>query len=125
MTVFENIKSKNIDELVEWLDKYCNFESAPYMDWWDKNYCSKCEPEVVEDPDVGGEICDMYCELHDKCKYFEDMDDIPSVKECIKMWLESEYDNNDYMYGTDSCVMCCEYVPEGRQYCAACGEMLT
>ena len=125
MTVFESIKSKNIDELVEWLNKYCCFDTAPYMDFWDKNYCDKCEPEVVDDPDVCGELSSMYCELHDKCKYFQNMDKIPSVKECIKMWLESECDNDKCVYGTDICVMCGEYVPEGKQYCAACGEILT
>lgn len=93
MTVFENIKSKNIDELVEWIDKYFAFDFSPYMKWWDKCYCDKCKPEVVDDPETGLEFCNAYCELHDKCKYFQDMDDIPSVKETIKMWLESEYED--------------------------------
>lgn len=93
MTVFENIKSKNIDELVEWIDKYFAFDFSPYMKFWDDNYCSRCKPEVVDDPDVGGELCSMYCELHDKCKYFQDKEEIPSIKETIKMWLESEYED--------------------------------
>lgn len=93
MTVFENIKSKNIDELVEWMDKYCVFDCSPYMRWWDDNYCSKCMPEVVDDPDVGGFLESSWCELHDKCKYFQDKEDIPTIKETIKMWLESEYED--------------------------------
>lgn len=90
MTVFENIKSKNIDELVEWIDKYFAFDFSPYMKWWDKCYCDKCKPEVVDDPETGLEFSNMYCELHDKCKYFQNMNDIPTIKETIKMWLESE-----------------------------------
>ena len=92
MTVFESIKSKtnNIDEIVEWMDKYCAFDQAPYMTWWDNNYCKKCAAEVVDDPEGCGFLQAAYCELHDKCKYFQDMDDIPTIKETIKMWLESE-----------------------------------
>ena len=90
MTVFEIIKSKNIDELVEWMDKYCAFDYSPYLCWWDNNYCKKCEPVVVDDPECNGHLEAAWCELHDKCKYFQDMDDIPTIKETIKMWLESE-----------------------------------
>ena len=90
MTVFNEVKSKNIDEFVDWLDEVGMYDGSPWIKFWDDNYCSKCEPEVVEDPDTGGEFCNMYCELHDKCNYFKDMDDIPSIKQIIKMWLESE-----------------------------------
>lgn len=90
MTMFNNIKSKNIDELVEWLDKIGAYEDSPWMKYWDKNYCSKCEPEIIDDVDYNREIECYWCELHDKCKYFKHMDDIPSIKQVIKMWLESE-----------------------------------
>lgn len=93
MTVFEDIKYRNIDEFVEWMDKYCAFDQSPYMDWFDKNYCKKCEPVVVEDPEGYIDLEAAWCELHDKCKYFQNMDDIPTIKETIKMWLESECEN--------------------------------
>lgn len=92
MTVFDNINSKNIDEFVEWLHKIGMHESSPWMKFFDDNYCKKCEPEVADDPDAGWHLSSAYCELHDKCKYFKDIDDIPSIKQIIKMWLESEYE---------------------------------
>ncbi len=84
MTVFDNFKSNNIDELVEWLDKYMAFDNAPYLNWWDENYCKKCAAEIQDGHEYG------WCELYNKCKFFKDMDEIPSCKEIIKMWLESE-----------------------------------
>lgn len=92
MTVFENVKSKNIDEFVDWLDKVGMHDGSPWMKFFDDNYCKKCEPEVADDPDAGWQLCNMYCELHDKCKYFKDIDNVPSIKQIIKMWLESEYE---------------------------------
>ena len=79
MTVFKNFK---------WLDKYGDFDSAPWMRWFDKNYCDKCEAVVIQS--LNG--CNGYawCELHNKCKFFQDMNDIPDSKQTIKMWLESE-----------------------------------
>ena len=92
MTVFENIKSMNIDEFTEWFEKNCMHDEDPVIKWWDKNYCSKCEPEIVP---VEGyyhkkemDIC--WCELHNKCKFFKNMDKTPSNKDMIKLWLESE-----------------------------------
>ena len=87
MTVFESFKANNIDELAEWLDKYivC-IDEAPWTLWWDKNYCKKCAAEVVNFDEYG------YCELHDKCRFFQDMYDVPDNKCVIKLWLESEND---------------------------------
>lgn len=80
MKVFDDIKSKNIDELAEWLDKYGAFDNSPWIKWFDENYCSRCEPES----EYG------WCELNGKCKFFEDMDDIPCCEQMVKLWLESE-----------------------------------
>ena len=96
MTVFENFKSKNIDELAEWLDKHCEFDTAPWWRFWDKNYCNKCEPEIAyitnpnKDIDSDIELECAWCELHHKCKFFQEMNDIPDIKQTIKMWLMSE-----------------------------------
>ena len=85
MTVFEKFKSKNIDELAEWLDEYCMFDDAPWIHWWDKNYCNNCDG-IWDDIN-----CYAWCELNDdKCKFFQDMDYMPDNKQIIKMWLESE-----------------------------------
>lgn len=95
MTKFESLKLKNIDELAEWFDKYIIHDYVPWIKWWDENYCSKCEPEIINKYSVCcGDMVDMecaWCELNNnKCKYFKDMDEMPSNKEIIKMWLESK-----------------------------------
>ena len=85
MNIFESIKHKSIDELVEWLDKCCYTDYAPWILWWDDNHCRKCEGIFSE-----GNMW-AWCELNDgKCKYFPDKDFMPDSKEIIKMWLESE-----------------------------------
>lgn len=87
MTVFDNIKSKNIDELVEWIDEHFYFDDAPYWKWWDEHYCKKCVAEFHAD-DNDSKFA--WCELNGKCKFFKEMDSIPGNKDIIKMWLESE-----------------------------------
>lgn len=88
MTVLENFKAKNIDELVDWIDEYFAFDTAPYWTWYDENYCNKCESIVTDDDKIE---C-AYCEVHDNCRFFKDMDNIPDSKQIIKMWLLSECD---------------------------------
>lgn len=83
-TMFENLKSMNIDEFAEWFEENCIHNDDPCIKWWDKTYCKNCEP-IVKD----GYEC-AYCELNNKCKFFNDMNNIPSIKETIKIWLESE-----------------------------------
>ena len=90
MTVFDNFKSKNIDELVEWLNEYGQFDASPWMYWWDKNYCQQCEEDSFYDADRNWETICAYCEYSGKCRFFPDMNEVPSVKQIIKMWLEGE-----------------------------------
>ena len=96
MTRFEKIKLMNIDELAEWIDHYGQFDSSPWMEWWDITYCKKCSSEIGYIIDHSGENewqtkCEFaWCELHDKCKFFQDMNEVPSSKEIVKMWLECE-----------------------------------
>lgn len=96
MTVFENIHSKNIDELVEWLDKNGAHTESPWVRWFDKNYCRKCGAVTTDS------VTDCYadywegchefswCELYGNCRYFQDMKKVPNRKEVIRLWLESE-----------------------------------
>lgn len=96
ITRFEKIKSMDIEELSEWLDQYGQFEGSPWGTWWDKTYCDDCPSEIDYICDSEGESewltpCEFgWCELHGKCRYFEDLDDVPDNKKIIKMWLESE-----------------------------------
>lgn len=92
MTVFENMKSKNIDEFAEWIDEHCMTDGSPWYAWFDNNYCKHCEPIIVKgDDEFHRDLEYGWCELNcDKCKFFQDMKEIPCGKQLIKMWLESE-----------------------------------
>lgn len=90
MTLFESIKAQNIDELVDWIDKYCTFDNALHWKWWDENYCNKCESITTGTNVFGYPQKYAYCELNHNCRYFKDMKNTPDNKQIIKMWLESE-----------------------------------
>lgn len=92
MTVFEYLTSMDIDGFAKWLDEHGMFDSSPWINWWDKNYCFKCEPEISRIPNINGEreVEYGYCELHGKCRYFEDKDKTPDNRDIIRMWLEQE-----------------------------------
>lgn len=85
MTIFDNLKTKTIDEVAEWLGEYFVFDNAPYLCWWDNNYCKECMMETKETETV-------WCETNKNCKFFKDQKEIPPMKEIIKMWLKSEVD---------------------------------
>ena len=91
MNVFEDIVTRNIDELAEWFDEHWVTDNAPWDKWFDDNYCKKCESVTQFVPEWGfGEYEFGWCELNKKCKFFQEMNETPSHKEVIKMWLESE-----------------------------------
>ena len=92
MRVFDNIKFKDIDEFAEWLDKKCWSDDAPWMSWFDKNYCKKCEPVSI-DGVTSWDNDYAYCEIHKKCRFFPNLDEAPNCKQIIKLWLESEEDD--------------------------------
>ena len=90
MKVIDEFKSKTIDEFIDWLDEYCSFEDSPWVQWFDKNYCNKCPAEIGRYVDSDRDMKFAWCELYDKCRFFPDMVNVPSSKQMIKMWLESE-----------------------------------
>ena len=51
MRIFDIIKSKNIDELAEWLDKFKMWDDTPWTLWYNETYCKKCEPIVKDGMD--------------------------------------------------------------------------
>ena len=79
MTVFENLMSMNIDELVDWLDKNGAAYGAPWKVWYNKNYCRKCDADECR-----------WCQIHNKCKHHPEMNKVPNRKQKIRLWLESE-----------------------------------
>ena len=95
MTNFDFIKNMSIDELTDWLDKYGQFDGAPWSTWFEENYCSKCETIecIVDEKDAfwpGQKANCAYCELEGKCKYLTQLDNIPDNKDIIKIWLMQE-----------------------------------
>lgn len=93
MTIFDDMRSKSIDEFTEWLDNYGQFDNSPWMKWFDEKFCSNCKPIMCHCEGSEVEFPCSWCELNDKCKFFLDMDHSPDNKDIIKMWLESESDS--------------------------------
>lgn len=90
MTVFEKIKAMDVDEFATWFDESCTHDDDPSIKWWNDTYCAKCESVTGRFVDSEREMEFAYCELYDRCRFFQDMDHVPSSEEMIKMWLESE-----------------------------------
>ena len=90
MKVLDKIKSMDVSEFAEWLDKNCMHDNSPWIKWFDSTYCKKCEPEIIRDLDNGKDIKCAYCELCNRCKFFKEMNGVPEIKQMINMWLESE-----------------------------------
>ena len=89
MNNFEYIKSMSIDEFAEWLNKNGNFEDSLWINWFDETYCQKCEDVIGTCS--GREMEFAYCELNDdKCRFFEEFDEVPWGKDLIKLWLMEE-----------------------------------
>ena len=90
MTVFEKIKAMNIDEFAEWFNKYCSHDVDLCINWWNDTYCSNCEPEIAKYMNSNRDAEFAWCELHDKCRFFPNMDKAPNALQMTKLWLESE-----------------------------------
>lgn len=91
MTVFEKIKSMDINEFAEWFDNHCSHDSDLCIGWWDKTYCKNCEPVIGRYEDSIIDIEFGWCELHGKCKYFQELESTPDTLQITKLWLESEF----------------------------------
>jgi transcription elongation factor Elf1 len=95
MNNFEKLKAMTVGELADWLDKYGQFDGSPWMDWFNENYCSKCESVKCKVDEKaaffpGHTIDCAYCELEHKCKFFPALKDVPDNKMTIEMWLNEE-----------------------------------
>lgn len=92
MTNLDKIKEKctDIDSFAEWLHSIVNKGDYLWEKWFDEEYCSKCVPEEPCSEVTGISMEFGWCELHNyRCKYFKNYDSIPSGKELIKAWLNS------------------------------------
>ena len=70
------------------------FDNAPWSWWFDEIYCQNCPDIMCKYGSSNREFSCSYCELNDKCKFFPEYGEAPSNKEIIKMWLESESEDN-------------------------------
>lgn len=83
-TMFDRIKAMSLDELAQWLYANVSADGAPWNEWFDKTYCSQCQPIEAEYEDTGRTAEFAYCELYNKCQYF---DNHLAELNTIKLWL--------------------------------------
>lgn len=99
MNHFKQLTSLSLEELAKWINNNVQHEGSPWMTWFDKKYCSKCEPEIVKKEDFMSklgfeflykkEIECSYCEVYNKCRFFPNKKN-PSTVEIIELWLKEE-----------------------------------
>jgi hypothetical protein len=94
MTLFESIKSKNIDELAEWFYNLDTDGEAAWFVWYDQTYCQNC-PSVTTCFKDGTEHEVAWCELYGNCKFFQHLNNNPDELQTIKLWLESKINKNE------------------------------
>ena len=92
MTKFEQITQYDLESFAAWLDSSGFFDGAPWVTWWDANFCSKCPSIEVIVPELGPEhkTSVAYCEIHDECKFCPG--NALGNKKIIELWLASEVD---------------------------------
>ncbi len=104
MTNLDYLQNLTVNEFAEWLDKHGQFDDSPWMNWFNEKYCKKCDSIrcKIESTNIGitplypaREIDCAYCELEHKCKFFENLEDVPDNKEIIKMWLLKNNEKED------------------------------
>ena len=90
MTNFRKLQSMSVEELAKWLDVNGMFDGSLWNQWFDKCYCSQCEP-IEAHYKESGRICKCaYCEINDTCKFFPNFNYVPGNEDVVKMWLEAE-----------------------------------
>lgn len=91
-TNFNVIKNFNIDELADFINKYCEWEYSPWEKWFTTNFCNSCERVMCHLINSTNEFPISWCDLNDnKCKFFPNLENGLSNKELIKIWLSKEY----------------------------------
>jgi len=92
MTNYEQLKSMSAEQLSMWLDENVKSRDAPPWElWFDLEYCKKCPEEWTKLPDLPHEVSCAWCELHGKCKHFQQYNDMLTSIQMISLWLDAEY----------------------------------
>lgn len=103
MTRYDKFISASLEALATWIDEHGQFNGSPWMEWFNRNYCSNCEPIHIKKEDskdvlgfdlmfVNETTC-SYCEVHHKCRYFPEYNDVISNCDIIKLWLQQEIED--------------------------------
>lgn len=92
MNNYNKFRSMTIEEMAQWFEKNFDcYDTTPWINTFNEKYCKNCEIVKGKCKDYhGNERIFTYCELFDKCRYFEDEDGCPSNKLMIKLWLNGE-----------------------------------
>ena len=102
MTNLDNLKSLSVEGFAEWLDTLGYYDTAPWNEWFDSEYCNNCDSVECSHEEYCGKdkeafsnsaVTCAYCELYNKCRYFLDMEAQPTQEEIITMWLRREVDS--------------------------------
>lgn len=94
MTNFERLRKMDIDQFTEWLDEHGAFDQSPWILWFDEKYCKNCPDVMCEHEDGEREFPCAWCEIHGKCKFFQEKKEVPDNKEIIRLWLAEEMTND-------------------------------
>lgn len=88
MNLFESIKNKNKEELARFLLEVSS-SSEPWFEWFNKNYCKKCENVRVYIAEFGKEVKCAPCQVFGECPLGVGISEV-TEKEIIEMWLDQE-----------------------------------
>lgn len=89
MNRFEQIQTMNMQEFAKWMDKYCDFDGSPWVDFFSEEYCDKCDPIMCRRENSKVEFSCAWCEIHNNCKFFSSQE-FPSMEDMILMWLQEK-----------------------------------
>ena len=108
MNRYKQLSSKSLKELALWIDINSQHDDSPWMNWFSKKYCDRCESEVVSREDSLSKLgfnllykssteC-SYCEVYNECRFFRGKN--PSTLEIIEMWLKEEVEEKEEIVST-------------------------
>lgn len=104
MTEYDKFTKSTKEALAKWIADFGKHDDSPWMNWFDKTYCQKCESEIVTKDESEAKLgfqflylnkteC-SYCEVYKECRFFPNKP-TPEIEEIIKMWLDQEVEENE------------------------------
>lgn len=95
MTNFDKILSMDKKAYAQWLADNVEYDYSPWERWFSENFCDRCESVMIEHESWNRVCSASYCEIHEKCRFFPEMDHSPTIAEGIEMWLDEEVEENE------------------------------